>query len=495
MTDLVAARGPYVDGKLVDGDDGTFTVFDPATEEMVADVEASSVAQVDAAIDAARRAFDDGPWPRMSMAERADVLYAFAGALVNRRDVILETIVAEAGSPRRFGEAAQVGMGLAGARELVDLAVALPEWEHNELPLREYVAGGTVKVSIRQYEPVGVVAAITPSNFPFTTNVWKLVPALITGCTAVLRPSPATPLSATVLAEAADAVGMPPGVLNVVLEEGSAGAERLSTHPGVDLVTFTGSSAVGAAIAAQAAPGLKRVILELGGKSVQWYLADALADGPGPAVAGALAVFAAHCGQGCSLQTRMLVPREREAEVLDAVGAAAAALPIGDPRDAGTVVGPLVSEASRTRVESLVAAGVADGGRIVAGGERPDHMPRGWFYRPTVVSVDSNANPLAQTEVFGPVLTVQGYGDIDEAIGITNDSPYDLSAGLYTRDLALGTELAARIRTGTVQVNVGAAGSYTPMGGYKQSGVGRERGVLGIRAFQQAKHFVVGPLG
>ena len=494
MTDLVAARGPYLNGEFVAGDDGTFTVFDPATEEAVAEVQASSVEQVDAAIESARRAFDEGPWPRMTMAERAAMMHEFADGMAARRELLVETLIAEAGAPRRTADAMQVGMGMASTHELVDLALSLPEWEHNELPMREYIAGNKVKVSTRAYEPVGVVSAITPSNFPFTTNVWKIVPALMTGCTAVLRPSPATPLSATVFAEVADEVGLPPGVLNVILEEGPAGATRMSTHPGVDLVSFTGSGAVGTQIAEQAARGLKRVILELGGKSVQLYFDDALADGPGPAVVGGATVFAAHCGQGCSLQTRMLVPHARKADVLDALAAAADALTIGDTRDINTMVGPLVSEASRTRVESLVAAGVSEGARVVAGGARPEHMTRGWYYRPTVVDIDTNANTLAQTEVFGPVLTVQGYGDLEEAIAITNDSRYDLSSAIYARDLAGAVAIAPRIRTGTVQVNVGAAGSYTPMGGYKQSGSGRERGVLGIRAFQQAKHFLVGTL-
>ena len=338
-----------------------------------------------------------------------------------------------------------------------------------------------------------MVSAITPSNFPFTTNVWKIVPALMTGCTAVLRPSPQTPLSATVLGEAADEAGLPPGVLNVVLENSSAGAERLSTHPAVDLVSFTGSSAVGRAIGAQAAPGMKRLILELGGKSVQLYLPDAVADGPGKAVAGGLGVFAAHAGQGCSLQTRMLVPSEHVAGVVEAVAAAAANLPVGDTRDPSTVGRPggvrRVARADRTARRRRASQPAAGSPRAASG---PSTSRRGWYYEPTVVEVDDNANPLAQNEIFGPVITVQGYRDLDEAIAITNDSQYDLSAGVYTADLAAAENLAGRIRTGTVQINAAAANGYTPMGGYKQSGIGRERGVDGLRAFQQPKHVVIG---
>ncbi|MEI7999790.1 MAG: aldehyde dehydrogenase family protein [Actinomycetes bacterium] len=493
MSDLVTSRTPFVDGAFVAGAGDPLTVIDPCTEAVVTRVEGASADQVEQAILAARRAFDTGPWAQLGIDERCDVMLRYAAALEAREEAILATVVAEAGSTAMFGRMAQVGMGLAGAREHVEIARRLPAWEHNELPLEEYTAGGKVKVSVRVHDPVGVVAAISPANFPFTTNVWKVVPALLAGCTVVLRPSPTTPLSALVMAEAALEAGLPPGVLNVVPETTPAGAELLTTHDAVDLVSFTGSTGVGRRIAAAAAPGMKRLILELGGKSVQLYLADALAQGPGPAAAGAAAVFVAHAGQGCSLQTRMLVPHDTKDAVLDALAATASALPVGDTRDPATMVGPVVSAASRDRIERLVAEGVAAGGRVVVGGGRPD-LPRGYFYLPTVVDIDDNANPLAQEEIFGPVITVQGYHSLDEAIAITNDSRYDLSGGIYTADPAAGLALAPRVRTGTVQINVGAAGSYTPMGGAKQSGVGRERGVAGIRAFQQDKHVVVGSL-
>jgi len=494
MTDLVTSRSPFIDGTFVKGDGAPFTITDPGTEETVGTVEGASLGQVEAAIGAARRAFDTGQWPRMTVDERCDALLRFADALEARRGVLTDTVIAEAGCPLGFTQMMQVGMGLASSRDLVGLARTLPEWEHNEMPLSEYVAGNKVKLSIRRYEPVGVVAAITPSNFPFTTNMWKIVPALATGCTVVLRPSPATPLEATILGEAAVDAGFPPGVLNVVLESGPEGAELLTTHPDVDLVSFTGSSAVGRKIGAQAGATMKRQILELGGKSVQLYLPDALEGGPAGAAMGAFSVFFAHAGQGCSLQTRMLVPQAHKATVLDAVAAAATSLAIGDTRDPATMLGPVVSAASRDRIEGLVARGVDAGGRVVVGGARPTSRDRGYYYEATVVDIDDNANPLAQTEVFGPVITVQGYADLDEAVAITNDTQYDLSAGVYTSDLTAGLDLAGRIRTGTVQVNTGAANAFTPMGGYKHSGIGRERGVPGIRAFQQVKHVVVGTL-
>jgi aldehyde dehydrogenase (NAD+) len=492
MTDLVAARRPYIDGQWVPGEAGELAVLSPATEEHVAAVEAASPAQAERAVLAARRAFDEGPWPTMAPGERIDAVLRLAAALDARRDVLVETVIQEAGCPRGLTEMLQVGMALQNIREMADLYGRLPAWEYNEVPLGEHLVGSTVRLSIRQYEAAGVVAAISPYNFPFLTNIWKLVPALLAGCTTVLRPSPLTPLEALVLGEAADEAELPPGVLNVVAEDGTDGALLLTTHPAVDLVTFTGSTAVGRSIAAQASSTLKRVILELGGKSVQLHLPDALDAGLGGVVSAAMPVFAAHAGQGCALQTRLLVPEGRRAEVIEAVAGAAGTLPIGDPDDSSTVVGPLITEAQRDRVHALVNESVAAGGRLVRGGRAPEGQDRGWFYEPTVIDVPDSGNPVAQREVFGPVLAVLGYRDVDEAVAIANDSELGLSGGVYTHDLEQGLAIAGRIRSGTVQVNTGWVSGHTPMGGYKQSGYGRERGAAGIRAFQELKHVVVG---
>jgi acyl-CoA reductase-like NAD-dependent aldehyde dehydrogenase len=416
-----------------------------------------------------------------------------AGALEARRDVLVETVIQEAGCPRGVTEMVQVGLALQSLRELTELYGRLPAWEHNEVPFAGQLVGSTVRLSIRRYEPAGVVAAITPYNFPFVANVWKAVPALLAGCTVVLRPSPLTPLEATVFGEAAQEAGLPPGVLNVVPEAGNEGAVLLTTHPAVDSVSFTGSVAVGRAVAAQAASTLKRVILELGGKSVQLYLPDTLTGGGLDQVAaGAQLVFGSHAGQGCALSTRMLVPEDKRAEVLDAAAAAAASMTIGDPSDPANLVGPLITATQRDRVHGIVTDAVDAGARLVTGGRRPPHLDRGWFYEPTVLDAPSPGNPAAQREIFGPVLTVLGYQDVEEAIAITNDSELGLSGSIYTGDLALGLSIAERIRSGTVQVNTGWFSGYTPMGGYKQSGYGRERGAAGIRAFQELKHLVVG---
>jgi acyl-CoA reductase-like NAD-dependent aldehyde dehydrogenase len=492
MTEEIATTGtPFIDGAFVPGEGASFPVFDPSTQEAIATVAGASLAQHDQAVAAARRAFDKGRWPNLTVDERAQVLLAFAAGLNKRRHLFVEILIAEAGSTRGMAESSQFGMALAGAEEFPGLASSLAQWEPNEVPLRKHLQGSRLQLSIRRYEPVGVVVAITPYNFPLICAIRKVVPALLVGCTVVLRPSPLTPLSALLLGEVAQEAGLPPGVLNVLAEAGADGGQRLTTHPGVDLVSFTGSVAVGRAIAAQGAPSLKRLILELGGKSVQIHLPDILERGVTGAVAGGTTVFKALSGQACSAQTRMLVPHHQKAEVLEALKAATEALTVGDAHDPRTMVGPVISEAQLQRIETLVAEGLAAGGRLVTGGSRPGHMARGWYYNPTVVDIADNANPLAQKEVFGPVLTVQGYRDTDEAVAIANDSEYGLSGGVYTGDLEAGLALAERIRSGTVGVNGGMSNAYVAVSGYKQSGLSHEQGLLGIRAFQECKHIAV----
>jgi aldehyde dehydrogenase (NAD+) len=466
-------------------------VEDPATEEVFASVPTADLAQVDAAIGAAHRAFESGVWANTPGHERVDVLLRMADALAARRDTLVETAIRETGSTVLIAEWAQVGMALDQARQLPELFATLPEWEHNENPYASLIGadGRDVMMSIRRYEPCGVVAAITPYNFPLQTNVWKVFSALAAGCSVVLRPSPLTPLTALALGEVAAEAGLPAGALNVVVEAGAHGAHLLTTDPRVDCVSFTGSTAVGRQIAAQASPTVKRLVLELGGKSVQLHLPDAV-DG---VVAAVCTVFGSLAGQACAAQGRVLVPQDRVDEVVEQLVATTTALPVGDPRDPKTLVGPLISAAQRQRVLDLVAEGVAAGATIACGGGRPAHLDRGYYVEPTVLVVDDNANPVAQKEAFGPVVTVQGYRDLDHAVAIANDSEYGLSGAVYTSDLRAGLELAQRIRSGTVQVNRPAANAYTPMGGVKQSGIGRERGVAGLREYQEIKHIVVAP--
>jgi acyl-CoA reductase-like NAD-dependent aldehyde dehydrogenase len=318
----------------------------------------------------------------------------------------------------------------------------------------------------------------------------KIVPALMAGNSVIVRPSPLTPISSLALGVAADEAGIPPGVLSVVIEAGSAGAELLTSHPLVDMVSFTGSTAVGKQILAQAAPTVKRVALELGGKSAQIYLADAV----GRAPIGAAQVVAMTAGQACVAATRMLVPKDAKDEVIEAVSRAYGAIVVGPPTDPGTIMGPVISAPQRARCERYVALAQEHGAKVAVGGGRPAAFQRGYYFEPTVLDVPDNANPAAQEEIFGPVLSVLGYEDLDDAVRIANDSVYGLSAQVYGADVAAATAVARRLRTGAVNVNTAVFSAYAPGGGYKQSGLGRERGVDGIRAFQEVKHLAVGEL-
>lgn len=493
MADHLEVAQLYVDGKFVDGRAPAFAVEDPATEEEFAYSPAAAPDQFDEAVAAARRSFDAGVWASVPVPERVKVLAAMADVLDDMRDELVRTVVRETGTPVRIAGLMQVDMALEQARQLPALLATLPEWEHNELPLDAHIAGPTgrdVLTSVRRYEPCGVVAAITPYNFPLQPAVWKVFSALAAGCSVILRPSPLTPLSVLAFGLAADRAGLPPGVLAVVPEPGAEGAELLTSDPRVDCVSFTGSTAVGRRIAAQAAPTVKRLVLELGGKSVQLYLPDAVRN----VAAGVGTVFASHAGQACSAQSRVLVPAEALDAAVEQARAVARAMPVGDPQDPATAVGPVISAAQHGRITGLVDEAVRAGARLVAGGGRPDHLPRGHYLEPTVLVVDDNANPVAQQEAFGPVVSIQGYRDLDEAVAIANDSQYGLSGGVYSADVRAGLDVARRIRSGTVLVNRPSANAYTPMGGVKQSGIGRERGVAGLREYQEIQHLVLGPL-
>ncbi len=401
----------------------------------------------------------------------------------------MNTMVAEAGQPRRFAEMTQLVAGVSLARATIELYLSMPEEEPSPVPLDELVRG-RVALSIRRYEPIGVVSAITPYNAALIMAFQKLVPALMGGNSVILRPSPLTPLSSLVLGTAADAAGLPPGVLSIVVEPGSAGAELLTSDPQVDMVSFTGSTAVGKQILAQAAPTVKRVALELGGKSAQIYLADAVER----AAAGAVAVVAATAGQACVAATRMLVPREQKDEAIEAVSRAYASIVVGPPTDPATTMGPVISAQQRDRCARYVSLAEEHGGKVVVGGGRPPSMERGYYFEPTVLDLPDNANPAAQDEIFGPVLGVIGYEDLDDAVRIANDSVYGLSAQVYGADPAAATAVARRLRAGQVNVNTAVFSAYAPSGGYKESGLGRERGPDGIRAFQQVKHMAIGEL-
>jgi acyl-CoA reductase-like NAD-dependent aldehyde dehydrogenase len=485
---LIDPGRSYVAGGWVEGE-AAFTVENPADESVVADVPSTPLAEIERAVVSARRAFDDGVWADLPAQERARRLQLFLDHLAAAEDDLVHTMILEAGQPRGFAYGAQLMMGMGLARSTIDLYMSLRDEEANPVPVDELVAN-KVALSVRRYEPVGVVAAITPYNAAIIMAFQKVVPALLAGNSVVLRPSPLTPISSLAFGAAADAADLPAGVLNVVVEDGAAGAELLTTHPAVDMVSFTGSTAVGRQILAQAAPTVKRVTLELGGKSAQIYLDDAVDRVP----LGALVTVAMTAGQACVAATRMLVPRDRKDEVVQAVSAMYGTIKVGDPNDPATLMGPVISAAQRDRCERYVSQAEEHGGKIAFGGSRPDGFARGYWFEPTVLDLPDNANPAARDEIFGPVIGIIGYDDVDDAVAIANDSPYGLSAQVYGNDVAAATAVARRIRAGAVNVNRSLFSAYAPGGGYKQSGLGRERGVEGIREVQEVKHMAIGDL-
>jgi aldehyde dehydrogenase (NAD+) len=485
---LLTQRGTYVAGQWVDGDEG-LAVENPADETLVCELSTTPVEEIRRAVGEARRSFDEGGWANLTAKERAKVLHVFVDYLESVREPFIATMVAEAGQPRMFAEMAQFSAGITLARNTIELYQSLPEEEANPVPVDELIRG-RVAISIRRFEPVGVVSAVTPYNGAVIMAFQKLIPALMAGNSVILRPSPLTPISSLAFGAAAEAAGLPDGVLSVVVESGSAGAEILTSDPAVDMVSFTGSTAVGRQILAQAALTVKRVALELGGKSAQIYLPDAVHR----AGAGAAAVVAMTAGQACVAATRMIVPQAQKDEVLDAVTKAYAGIAVGPPSDPTALMGPVITAAQRERCERFVALAEEHGGKVAQGGGRPAGLDRGYYFEPTVLDLPDNANPAAQEEIFGPVIGVIGYRDIDHAVQMANESIYGLSGQVYSVDASAATAVARRLRTGAVNVNTGMFSAYAPSGGYKQSGLGRERGIDGIRAFQEVKHVSIGEL-
>ena len=485
---ILAERRTYVAGSWVTGDD-VVTVENPADESHVADITATPLGEVRRAIGEARRSFDDGVWADKPPSERARVLHAFIDHVEGARETLVPTLVAEAGQPTRFAEMTQVRAGAAIGRQTIDLYLSMAHEEAGPVPVDDLVRG-RVALSIRRHEPVGVVAAITPYNAALIMGFQKLIPALMAGNSVILRPSPLTPISSLIFGAAADAAGLPPGVLSVVVESGIAGAELLTSDPAVDMVSFTGSTVAGRKILAQAAPTVKRVSLELGGKSAQIYLPDAVHRAAG----GAMIVVLSTAGQACVAATRMLVPQDKKDEVLEAVSGAYQSIKVGPPSDESAMMGPVISAAQREKCERYVKLAEEHGGKVFSGGARPAGLDRGYFFEPTVLDLPSNANPAAQEEIFGPIIGVLGYRDLDDAVAIANDSIYGLSGQVYGTDAAAALAVARRLRTGAVNVNTAVFSAYAPSGGYKQSGLGRERGPDGIREFQEVKHVSIGEL-
>ncbi len=453
--------GAWIDSEASD----TVPVVNPATEEVIAAVPAGTPGDADKAVRAARAAFEE--WGATPPAERGKYLGRIADVLSARADELAASISAEVGTPLKLAHTMQVAGPLAHLGWHAELA--------EEFTWEERIGGNLV---VRA--PVGVVAAITPWNFPLNQVVNKIAPAILAGCTVVLKPSEVAPLTAWAIAEATEEVGLPPGVFNLVSGVGPVIGEALVRHPEVDMVSFTGSTRAGKQIAAIAAGSVKRVALEMGGKSANIILDDANLD---EALAAGVRSCYVNSGQICVALSRMLVPRERYEEIVDRVKEIAESTTVGDPKS-DVQIGPLVSSAQRDRVRSYIEKGVAEGARLVTGGaEPPDNLPTGYYVRPTVFADVDNSMAIAQEEIFGPVLAMIPYDDEDDAVRIANDTIYGLSGAVWSSDKARAERVARRLRTGNVRVNTGGRGRGAPFGGFKQSGIGRESGLFGLEEY------------
>lgn len=468
----------YIDGRWTDPQDGVAVpVVNPASEEVIASIHDAGPAEADTAVAAASRAFDS--YGRTSREERLRLMRALLDAFEAREEEIARSITAEMGAPIRYARAVHTKLlGTARIRE----TIAVLETFEDEMV--------TPRSGTHVYrEPVGVCALITPWNFPINQIMQKVLPALATGCTVVLKASALAPLDAVLFAECIEAAGFPPGVFNLIQGSGAAVGQFLASHPKVDMVSLTGSQRAGSAVMQAAAPTVKRVALELGGKSPNIVFADADLDRA--AQWGVQAVMR-NSGQTCSAPIRMLVERAVYTEMVDRVAAAAASVQVGDPAADGDHIGPVVSAAQFDRVQGFIATGVAEGARLVAGGQgRPQATNRGWFVRPTVFADVDNAMTIAREEIFGPVLSVIPFDSEAQAIAIANDTPYGLAGHIFTADQPKAARVGRRLRAGSIGVNGASPGLDAPFGGVKASGIGREGGVWGFEDYTEPKALAI----
>jgi aldehyde dehydrogenase (NAD+) len=468
-----------IDGEWVVGRGSAYDVVDPTTEEPIGQLRQASAAQASSAVGAASRTFHDGSWSERSVRERAEALRRVADHLAADIDAIAESCVRELGQP------------YVGARNAVETSIDL--WRGYANLVIDYPRSEDRRVDARRAarilrEPVGVVLAITPWNSPLLLASLKIAPALASGCTVVLKPASEGPLTFGFLGRAIQKAGLPDGAVNIIFADPSVTAGMVA-DPRVNMVSFTGSSAVGSEVMRTAATNITRVLLELGGKSASVVLNDA-----DPATVVPLLIGAAGLrltGQVCSSRARILVPASRQNEWVDALAEAVSAQRVGDPRDPRTQVGPVATARQRARVEGYIRVGLEEGARLVVGGGRPVDQPYGWFVEPTLFDDVTPDMRIAREEIFGPVLTVTPYDDVDDAIRIANDSDYGLAGSVWTADIHAGYDVARRIRTGTFQINTVGRAIDQPTGGMKRSGLGREGGIEGLEAFFETRQIQV----
>ena len=472
-----------IDGKLVDADSGkTFDNINPATEEVIGQVADGSAAEMHHAIDAARRAFDETDWST-NHAFRKQCLEQLQDALEREREELREQLILETGSPRMLTNGPQLDGPLETALRYPAKLIDEFPWKV-ELPDAPGFDGNLNERQIWKV-PAGVVGAIVPWNFPVEVTLNKLGQALATGNTVVLKPAPNTPWNATLLGRViAEHTDIPPGVVNVVTCADHFVGEELTLSPKVDLISFTGSTVVGKRIMEKGAATMKRLFLELGGKSATIVLDDA---DFGSALMMGMAVCT-HAGQGCAIPTRMLLPRSRYDEGVEILTNVLSAVPYGDPQRPDVLMGPVISEKQRERVLGYIEKGVAEGATLALGGGRPKNLEKGYFVEPTLFTDVDNSMTIAQEEIFGPVLVVIPFEDDDDAVRIANDSVYGLGGAIYSGSLERSLAVAGRVRTGTLNVNGGGAyGPDVPFGGFKESGVGRQNGIAGFDQYLEVK--------
>ena len=461
----------YIDGKWIDSlGKGSIDVINPATEEIIGRVPVGSTKDVDKAVVAAKSAFDS--WSKSSIEERIELLNALSNAFKERGEELAQTITSEVGTPIGYSRVAMVGTPRVVSRSYAKI-------------LEDYVWEKEIRNSIICKEPIGVCAFITPWNFPLHQIIGKVAPAIAAGCTMILKPSKEAPLSAFILAEILDEIGLPAGVFNLVSGHGSEVGDYMSSHPDVDMVSFTGSTGAGVSVSQSAAPTIKRVTLELGGKSANVALEDA-----DPVLVAKKAIGACHqnSGQTCSALTRLIIPESMNKQVCDIIAEKNDSYLVGNPLDEQTRCGPMVSLRQQLSVTEYIQSGIDEGANLISGGlGMPDGIEKGFYVKPTIFANVTPEMKIWKEEIFGPVLVITTYNTESEALKLANDSIYGLSGGVWSKDPDRAVNFAKKMRTGQVSVNGGSFNVSAPFGGYKLSGNGRELGTHGLDEFLEIK--------